>query len=85
MSESNETLSSSDFLDYCSKIESSAEWGGQIELQAISKSLKRAIHVVQMGSKVIIIGEEFVESPPIFLSYHRYAYGLGEHYNSLTK
>lgn len=80
-----EMLSPTEFKDYCEKIESTAEWGGQIELQAISKSLNRAILVVQMGSSVLKIGEEYTEKPPICLSYHRHAYGLGEHYNSLTK
>ena len=83
MGDSGEMPSMEEFIDYCQKVEFTAEWGGQIELQAISNSLKRAIHIVQMGSSMLKIGEEFNDKPPILLSYHRHAYGLGEHYNSL--
>ena len=85
INDSGDMLSSKEFEDYCEKIESSAEWGGQIELQAVSKHLNRAIHIVQMGSPILKIGEDHVQKPPICLSYHRHAYGLGEHYNSLMK
>ncbi|KAJ1545264.1 OTU domain-containing protein 6B, partial [Cladochytrium tenue] len=38
------------FAQYCDKVESSAEWGGQLEIQAVSMALRREIHVLQMGS-----------------------------------
>lgn len=74
-----------EYASYCSKVESTAEWGGQLEVMALSKALSRQIHIVQMSSDVLKIGEEFLDAQPIMLSYHRHAYGLGEHYNSLVK
>ena len=78
-------LSDDEFAVYCSKVECTAEWGGQLEVMALSKALSRQIHIVQMGSDVLKIGEDIIDPHPIMLSYHRHAYGLGEHYNSLVK
>ncbi|KAI8853340.1 hypothetical protein BC829DRAFT_382587, partial [Chytridium lagenaria] len=68
---------------------------GQIELRALSQALRRSIHVFQMNTPVIKIGEEY-SGIPLTISYvngsilclssfryHRHYYGLGEHYNSL--
>ncbi|KAI8817853.1 uncharacterized protein EV422DRAFT_499646 [Fimicolochytrium jonesii] len=71
-----------DYTAYCDDVENTAAWGGQTELQAISRALERPIHVVQMGTPVLKIGED-LDADPLFVSYHRHAYGLGEHYNSL--
>ena len=57
-------------------------WGGQFEIQALSQALERPIHILQTGSPLLIIGQEFT-TEPVFLSYHKHAYVLGEHYNSL--
>jgi len=75
-----------DYKTYCDNVEKTAEWGGQLEIQALSKSLEYPIHVVQAGlNDVLKIGEEFApQKKSLFLSYHRHAYGLGEHYNSLV-
>lgn len=70
------------FDDYCNKVINTATWGGQLEIVAISKSLKIPINVVQADTPLVKIGDEF-EGSPLYLSYHRHAYGLGEHYNSL--
>jgi OTU domain-containing protein 6 len=73
-----------------------AEWGGQFEIQALSKSLKKQIHIIQALSKslkkqihiiqanspLLKIGEEFL-GEPLRISYHKHAFGLGEHYNSV--
>ncbi|KAL1915720.1 uncharacterized protein VTP21DRAFT_6479 [Calcarisporiella thermophila] len=75
---------SEDFVKYCNEIENTASWGGQLEILALSKAYQVPIHVVQMGSPMVKIGEEeFPDKAPLLLSYHRHAYGLGEHYNSL--
>ncbi|KAJ3118186.1 OTU domain-containing protein 6B [Phlyctochytrium bullatum] len=76
-------LTDDDYQQYCDKVESSALWGGQIEINAISDALKRPIHVVQMNSPIIKVGEEYAGAP-LTLSYHRHYFGLGEHYNSLV-
>ncbi|KNC96414.1 uncharacterized protein SPPG_08312 [Spizellomyces punctatus DAOM BR117] len=67
---------------YCDEVENTAVWGGQLELQALSRGLRRHLQIIQMGSPLIKIGEDF-PGEPLMLSYHRHAYGLGEHYNSL--
>ncbi|OZJ07001.1 hypothetical protein BZG36_00038 [Bifiguratus adelaidae] len=69
---------------YCSDIEKTPRWGGQLEILAISKVHQVPVHIVQMGSPMIRISEEeFKDAKPITVSYHKYMYGLGAHYNSL--
>ncbi|TPX64549.1 hypothetical protein SpCBS45565_g05784 [Spizellomyces sp. 'palustris'] len=67
---------------YCDDVENTAVWGGQLELQALSRGLRRHMQIIQMGTPLLKIGEDF-PGEPLMLSYHRHAYGLGEHYNSL--
>jgi len=57
------------------------------QLRALSQVLRRGIEVVQAEGRVIVIGEEFINSSlePIILTYHRHMYGLGEHYNSVQQ
>ncbi|KAM3596394.1 uncharacterized protein V6R79_013749 [Siganus canaliculatus] len=73
-----------EFDKYCSDVEHTAAWGGQLELQALSQVLHLPIEVIQANSSNIKIGEEF-DSEPITLVYMRHAYGLGEHYNSVER
>ena len=59
---------STDFEDYCNKVENSngmcylsimmVEWGGQLELRALSIALQRPIHVYSADSPVVIMGED---------------------------
>ncbi|ORX73561.1 OTU-domain-containing protein [Linderina pennispora] len=79
-------FSEMDFEEYCDKIEKTAEWGGQQEITALAHALEVPVHVYQMGAPVLKIGDELYQpKSPVTLSYHRHAYGLGEHYNSLRK
>uniref|UniRef100_K7F372 ubiquitinyl hydrolase 1 n=2 Tax=Pelodiscus sinensis TaxID=13735 RepID=K7F372_PELSI len=71
-----------EFEKYCDDIVNTAAWGGQLELRALSHILQKPIEVVQMDSPPITVGEEY-SSKPLILVYMRYAYGLGEHYNSV--
>ncbi|XP_032218456.2 deubiquitinase OTUD6B isoform X2 [Nematostella vectensis] len=71
------------FSKYCEDIAETSVWGGQLELRALSHVLRLPIEILQADAPAIKIGEEF-EEQPITLSYHRHAYGLGEHYNSVT-
>jgi OTU domain-containing protein 6 len=66
---------------YTKKIKDTAEWGGAVELQALSKALGRRINVVQSDGRVERIGE----GEEIWLAYYRHSFGLGEHYNALKK
>ncbi|KAJ3180986.1 OTU domain-containing protein 6B [Geranomyces variabilis] len=72
-----------EFALYCNEVEGSAAWGGQTELQALARALRRPIHIVQAGTPTLVVGEQFTTSEPLFVSYHKHAYGLGAHYNSL--
>jgi len=43
---------------YCDQVESSAEWGGQPEIQALAKAFGVPIHVLQEGTDLVKVGEE---------------------------
>ncbi|OAX82904.1 hypothetical protein ACJ72_02746 [Emergomyces africanus] len=74
--------------EYVRKIRDTAEWGGQLELQAIAQAYGVHVNVVQGDGRI----EKFEPqnsnkeaSKPIWLAYYRHTYGLGEHYNALIK
>ncbi|XP_029920282.1 deubiquitinase OTUD6B [Myripristis murdjan] len=73
-----------EFEKYCSDVEHTAAWGGQLELRALTHVLQLPIEVIQADSPTIKIGEEY-DSEPITLVYMLHAYGLGEHYNSVER
>ncbi|XP_010778549.1 deubiquitinase OTUD6B [Notothenia coriiceps] len=73
-----------EFEKYCSDVEHTAAWGGQLELRALTQVLLLPMEVIQADSPPIQIGEEF-DSEPVTLIYMRHAYGLGEHYNSVEQ
>lgn len=76
---------------YTRKIKLTAEWGGQLELQAIARAYGVEVNVVQSDGRMekIESGESFDEEEKrkrvIWLAYYRHTYGLGEHYNALMK
>ncbi|KAJ5640612.1 hypothetical protein N7528_000237 [Penicillium herquei] len=79
--------------EYTRKIRLTAEWGGQLELQAIARAYGVDINVVQTDGRMEKIEagdmESFEEEEKrrrvIWLAYYRHSYGLGEHYNALSK
>ncbi|XP_077023293.1 deubiquitinase OTUD6B isoform X2 [Tamandua tetradactyla] len=73
-----------EFGKYCNDIVNTAAWGGQLELRALSHILQTPIEVIQADSPPIIVGEEYSKNP-LILVYMRHAYGLGGHYNSVTR
>lgn len=84
-----------DFDTYVQHVASTtlAEWGGHLELRALSVALQRPIHVysVSNGTKPLEILPPSTPSStssssllPIRLSYHLHFYGLGEHYNQVV-
>ena len=80
------TETDEEFQVYCQKMATlSSQWGGQVEITALSKALKRPIEVVQAEGPLVQVGhDEFQDkSATIVLTYHRHYYGLGEHYNSV--
>ena len=62
-------------------------WGGHLEIRALSHVLHQPMKVVQGEGPPINMGEEFEGKgqPTIVLAYHRHAFGLGEHYNSVEE
>ncbi|XP_049974654.1 deubiquitinase OTUD6B [Alexandromys fortis] len=73
-----------EFGKYCDDIVNTAAWGGQLELRALSHILQTPIEVLQADAPPIVVGEEYSRNP-LVLVYMRHAYGLGEHYNSVTR
>ncbi|KAH0681590.1 hypothetical protein KY284_022675 [Solanum tuberosum] len=78
------------FENYCREVESTAAWGGQLELGALTHVLKKHIMIFSGSFPDVEMGKEYKSSSgsgssasSIMLSYHKHAFGLGEHYNSL--
>ncbi|CAA2976074.1 Hypothetical predicted protein [Olea europaea subsp. europaea] len=79
------------FENHCREVESTAAWGGQLELGALTHCLKKHITVFSGSFPDVEMGKEYKSadgtgssSSSIMLSYHRHAFGLGEHYNSVV-
>lgn len=79
-SKTDDIMSTSEFIEYCNQVESTKAWGSQIEINALSNSLKVQIEVLQASGSPTISGSEF--KPHLTVTYHRHFFGLGEHYNS---
>ncbi|XP_059473667.1 deubiquitinase OTUD6B [Neocloeon triangulifer] len=78
-------FSPEEYSSYCGRVESdSSEWGGQLELQALSEALSTPIEVLQAEGAPVLLGDNHRPKLPLVLTYHRHAFGLGEHYNSVT-
>lgn len=77
------------FENYCKEVESTAAWGGELELRALTHCLRKHIMVYSGSFPDVEMGKEYSSggsdssSSSIILSYHRHAFGLGEHYNSV--
>ncbi|KAF3559819.1 hypothetical protein F2Q69_00014232 [Brassica cretica] len=74
------------FEKYCREVESTAAWGGQLELGALTHCLRKHIMVFSGSFPDVEMGKEYKSSndSSLMLSYHRHAFGLGEHYNSVV-
>jgi OTU domain-containing protein 6 len=70
------------FDKYIDRIKNSAEWGGQLELQALAGALKTPIRIVAGDADPLVMGSEF-KGEPLVVTYHRHFLALGEHYNSV--
>ncbi|KAJ3485674.1 hypothetical protein NLI96_g4791 [Meripilus lineatus] len=80
-----------EFAHYCNTIKSTAAWGGEPEILALSRAYSVPIHVIQHGTPPIVVHNplggpnvgDLKAKNVVRISYHRRMYGLGEHYNSL--
>lgn len=77
----DEEFTEEQYEKYCTKVANTTEWGGQIEILALSSALKCPIKIIQATASPMTQGEDF-DGPPLILTYHRHLYRLGEHYNS---
>jgi OTU domain-containing protein 6 len=80
-----------DYATYVNRVRSSADWGGHLELRALSMALHRPVIVYSaaQSSEPLVIAEEVDQQGgtidnPIRLSYHLSYYSLGEHYNRVV-
>ena len=80
-----------DFDTYVQRVRSSADWGGHLELRALSMATNRPIHVYSAANQTAMViessGSDVTTTnggDPILLSYHLHYYALGEHYNQVV-
>jgi OTU domain-containing protein 6 len=82
------------FASYVNAVRSSSQWGGHLELRALSLALNRPIYIysadrVASREPLVIDGRTETVTPdadePIRLSYHLHYYALGEHYNMVVR
>lgn len=80
-------MSMNEYKNYCARIAKTNDWGGHLELTAISQFTKKPIHIYQADTRSPLVIEPQVKSVkrPILLSFHKHLYHLGEHYNSLVE
>ncbi|OWZ29510.1 OTU domain-containing protein 6B [Cryptococcus neoformans c45] len=91
-------ITPSGFAQYCKAVAETGEWGGEPEIQALSRAYGIPIHVIQRGPPTVVshggkddsfggglTAEESSKQGErvVRISYHKRMYGLGEHYNSL--
>lgn len=71
---------------YCQKLRDSNLWGGQIEIDALVQALGVPIKVYQADAPPMVFENTLTESEgiqPLTICFQKFAYSLGEHYDSL--
>ena len=71
--------------EYVVKVRDTGEWGGQLELSALSKVYGLVVNVLQGDGRIEKIEPGTTSEKEVWLAYYRHSFGLGEHYNSLRK
>ena len=66
-----------------------SEWGGELEIQALSRCLRESVLVYSADAPELCMSPEEAEGdagrrPPLRISYHKHYYALGAHYNSVV-
>jgi len=71
---------------YCERLRSTAMWGGHVEIVAAARALGVPIIVHTADSDDLVVGPEFgvASASPLRISFHKHAFTLGEHYNSVV-
>ena len=73
-----------DFESHCAKLRDTPEWGGQPELLALTNILQRPIWVHSRDAPTLKMDSPGGGGDPLHLSFHRFYFALGEHYNSVV-
>lgn len=76
------TMTIKDLDEYTKTMETTAEWGGEVEILALSKVFGCPISILMSGRSTYKINEG-AKNPELKLVYYKHSYTLGEHYNSL--
>lgn len=77
-----------EFSKYCDRVASEveAEWGGELELKALSCALQRTILIYSKDSPTLCMNNNPSNSAmPLRVTYHKHYFSLGEHYNSVQQ
>ncbi|CAI4457916.1 BDN_1c_G0023520.mRNA.1.CDS.1 [Saccharomyces cerevisiae] len=77
-----ETMKMKDIDEYTKEMEHTAQWGGEIEILALSHVFDCPISILMSG-RPIQVYNECGKNPELKLVYYKHSYALGEHYNSL--
>ena len=76
------TMQIQDVDEYTQEMESTAKWGGEIEILALAKVFDCPIAIMFSDRPQQHFNEEG-SKPELKLVYYKHSYSLGEHYNSL--
>lgn len=76
------TMSVKEIEPYCVELETTAIWGGDLEILALSQVFDCCISVLINGQSPFIANETG-KNPELKLAYYKHSFGLGAHYNSL--
>lgn len=87
LTDQGDLMSEQEFKNYCDRIVRTKEWGGHLELTAITQFTKKPIHIFQADNRspIKIEPKSDFGKRPMLLSFHKHLYHLGEHYNSLVE
>lgn len=76
------TMQLQDVDEYIKEMESTAKWGGEIEIIALANIFDCPISILISGQATHKVNETGT-NPELKLVYYKHSYSLGEHYNSL--
>lgn len=76
------TMTLQDIDKYIEEMSTTAKWGGEIEILALSKIFNCPISILISGQSKHLVNESG-ENSELKLVYYKHSYSLGEHYNSL--
>lgn len=69
---------------YVAKVNTNGEWGGELEVRALSMGLARQIWIHRISTPTVKMGEDerYHQTRTLHLTFHEHQFALGEHYNS---